>query len=185
MVWNNMYLIPIVIIGGLIAFFFGRTIFGGLKRAFSRAMAPRADLVGMPPMAQHQPPQAVRQETMAVESFAPSPPPPDARYANRRPRSLADRREAWEVEAMSVEDEHERLIARITELDAEEERRAKLREEARKRSRSTNILVGKLDVDPTAGPLTKHIAVSEALLAELKAAKAAQEAKSQDAKSPN
>ena len=127
--WNNMYLIPIVLVGGLIAFFFGRTLLLRQRGNLNRS----GRLLAKP--------------------------------------SLAERKEELAVKFLSAEDELMALERRLREQDEEEARRIRLMDEARKRSRSNNVLVGKLDVPVNAGPLTTAIQVNEELLATLKAAR--------------
>lgn len=159
MQWNNMYLLPIVLVGGLIAFFFGRTIVGRLLYAFSRLTSPAAKPVDLP------------QQSFAPSASPPAPLPPRMESRRSPIRLLAERKEEWENHALSVEDEREALADRMRALDLEEARRAALREEYRKASKSTHALVGKLDVDPTAGPLTTAMAMTDAVQEMLRAAR--------------
>lgn len=155
--WNNVYLVPIVLVGGLIAFFFGRTIVGGMIRVWGRWTAHK-------PAATPPPAYAAPEPSWQSAPVWPTP---------RQP-SLADRKEELAVEFLRSEDEQIALERRLREQDEEEARRIRLMDEARKRSRSNNVLVGKLDVPVNAGPLTTAIQVNEELLATLKAARNSQ-----------
>lgn len=114
--WNNLFLIPLVMIGGLVAFFFGRTIIGGLVRAFGRATA-------------HKPVQPVEHPvSQAAEHLA---------YDTPRPRrqTLAERVENWGTQAMSLEDAQEQAFLNLVQLDKEQERRERLLAAARKQAK--------------------------------------------------
>lgn len=158
--WNNVYLVPIVLVGGLIAFFFGRTIVGGLIRVWGRWTAHKPAAVTPPPA--YAAPEAAWQ--------------PQPIWPAPRQPSLADRKEELAVEFLRSEDEQIALENRLRAQDEEEARRIRLMDEARKRNRSNNVLVGKLDVPVNAGPMTTHIALTEDYLKTLKAAAASRDA---------
>lgn len=167
MQWSNWFLAPIVVGGGLIAFLFGRTIIGGLIRAFGRATAHTP--VSAPAIA----PPVVQQST----TIAPSPSWDDLRprrtmELSQRSKSLAERKEELIERLLTADATQNALDMALKQQDEEEVRRLKLLDDARKRSRSNNVLVGKLDVPATAGPMTQHIAMTEDYLATLKAAAA-------------
>lgn len=129
MPWNNLFLIPLVIVGGFIAFFFGRTIVGGMIRAFGRATA-------------HKPVQAPLQ---SMEPRVSSGTIEQMDYEQPRPRrtmelpprqpTLAERLESWSTQAMSLEDAQEQAFMNLVQLDKEQERRERLLSAARKQAK--------------------------------------------------
>jgi len=157
-----MLLIPLVLIGGLFAFLVGRRLFS--RSAKEPASAPPvATLQEMPPRVEYSEP-------------LPAQPRRSRSYISSEVPSLASRKEAIAVELLAAEDSQIALEERLRLQDEEEARRERLLKEARERSRSKNVLVGKLDVPVSAGPLTQHIALTKDLLKQLEAAAASRDA---------
>lgn len=159
MQWNNLYLIPIVLVGGLLAFGVGRTIVARVLAVFGRLLGGAANKVAATVPTPPATPERVYSE------------PPTPIWPTPRQPSLAERKEELAVKFLSAEDELIVLERRLREQDEEEARRARLIDEARKRNRSNNVLVGKLDVPASAGPMTQAIQLTEETLATLKAAR--------------
>lgn len=156
MVWSNYFLIPIVLVGGLLAYMFGQTVVGGLLRTVRGFIAPRAVA-----------PNTARQEPAYKEPIYT---PPQLPRSSPK-RLLAERQAEWDARAIELADQREAEADRLRALDLEEARIAALKEEARKASKSSNVLIGKLQVDPKAGPLTTAIAMTDAVQEMLKAAR--------------
>lgn len=163
MQWNNLYLIPIVLVGGLLAFGAGRTIVARVLAFFGGLMGRAANKVAAPVPA---PPAAAEKHYREL--------PPAIWPAPRQP-SLADRKEELAAKFLDAEDELMALERRLREQDEEEARRIRLLDEARKRNRSNNVLVGKLDVPATGGPMTQAIQLTEETLKTLRAAHKSQQ----------
>lgn len=162
MQWNNLYLIPIVLVGGLLAFGAGRTIVARVLASVAGLFGGAANKVAATVVTKGEP--------LAIASYSEPPPPLIGRFT----RPLAQRKEELAQAFLASDDEWDRLATKLKEQDDEEARRVKLLDEARKRNRSNNVLVGKLDVPVNAGPLTTAIQVNEELLATLKAARNSQ-----------
>ncbi len=163
MVWSNYYLIPILVVGGLFAFMFGQTVIGRVLAVVSAPFRrkPATDDV----MSNNEP---------IHHYYHPEPAPdysPKCDVPPRKP-THAERQAEWDARALALADEREAEANRLRALDLEESRIAALREENRKNSKSTNALIGKLQVDPTAGPLTTAMAMTDAVQEMLKAAAA-------------
>lgn len=118
MQWSNYYLIPIVLIGGLFAFGFGRAFVGKLLGLFARKPAPAASII-------------TQTLTAPAENNTPL---PRAEYRSK-PLSLADRYDRWGTEAIEIEDAQELSFMALVKLDQEDERRKNLMNAARKYSK--------------------------------------------------
>lgn len=171
--WNNLFLIPLVLIGGIVAYAFAGPIVGKLFRKVSsigrEAPIPApipSSVAPVNPMVQEAyiEPDVYRKPRRTIELPEP------------RKKSFAERQEEL-IESLLLADNRQKAIDySLKQQDEEEVRRMQLVEEARKRAKSTNVLVGKLDVPATAGPLTTHISLTKDLLAQLEAAAAKRDA---------
>lgn len=163
MQWSNYFLIPIVLIGGLLAFWMGRTIVArvlwGIASLFGTVSTKVAATV----------PQATAASPAPI-TFE----PPTLSQLDSSRKPLAARKEALAVQLLCADDKRIDLDQQLRAQDEEEARRAQLIDDARKRYRSNNVLVGKLDVPAAAGPMTQAIKMTEDTLATLKAARDSQ-----------
>ena len=129
--WNNVYLVPIVLVGGLIAFFFGRTIVGGLIRAWGRMTAHKPAVT------------ATIKADEAVIRYLPEPMPERTTYAPEPPRrrSMADRYEDIGETLLSLEDAREQEFLNLVALDKRKQRMDNALAAARRQS-GDNALKG-------------------------------------------
>jgi hypothetical protein len=126
--WNNLFLIPLVLIGSLFAFFFGRTIVGGLIRAFGRATA-------------HKPAQPKAPAILSTYSEEPPPRPRRTMELPQRQKSMADRYEEIGEELLSLEDAQEQQFLNLVALDKRKERMDRAMSAARRQA-GDNALKG-------------------------------------------
>lgn len=126
--FNPLFLIPIVLIGGLCAFIIGQRLFSGKKPESTKPVA------SVPP-----PPVAALPPTANMISYEPEVVRP--RRPQPKAATLAERYEAWGSEAISLEDAQEQSFMALVQLDREQERREKLMGAARKYAKD-NALKG-------------------------------------------
>lgn len=125
--FNPLFLIPIVLIGGLCAFVIGRRLFSGKKpESTTPVSVPSPPAVVLPPTA----------HMVSYEQEVARP-----RRSQPKAATLAERYEAWGSEAISLEDAQEQSFMALVQLDREQERREKLMGAARKYAKD-NALKG-------------------------------------------
>lgn len=159
MVWSNYFLIPIVLIGGLLAYMFGQTVIGGVLRRVGGLFAPRA---------------AAPTPTPEKQFYVDLPPRLDQPIytppAKSSPRRLlaAERMEELEDKALQHVNAEDALADEFRAFQLEQTRKKAAAKRILDSSKSTNVLKGKVEIDLTAGPATQFTQLSDAMQEVLK-----------------